>query len=179
QGLIIASGRKMRDALNDYILKARPKANALCVSRVGWHGSSFVYPDETINPPDGERLILQTMLDFDNGFKASGTLADWKAEIAEKASGNVVLIFGISVAFAAKLLKPLEIESGGFNLRGGSSKGKTTTLQVAASVDGSGGDRGGFVEGWKATANGLESMCERHNDSILPLDELSQCDPYV
>ncbi|MGH9935622.1 MAG: DUF927 domain-containing protein, partial [Blastocatellia bacterium] len=49
----------------------------------------------------------------------------------------------------------------------------------AASVDGEGVEKGGYVESWRATANGLEAVCERHNDSILPLDELAQCDPHI
>jgi len=63
--------------------------------------------------------------------------------------------------------------------RASSSQGKTTTVQVAASVDGDGAEKGGFVESWRATANGLEAVCERRNDSILPLDELAQCAPHV
>ncbi len=179
EGLCVGSSRRAKERLSDYIQLANPKERAICVTRPGWHNHAIVYPDETINPPDGEQIILQTTADFANGFKSSGTLDEWKSQVAQYCRKNPILIFGASTGFAAKLLHPVKVENGGFNLRGYSSLGKTTALQVAASVDGDGSEKGGFVEGWKATANGLESVCERHNDSILPLDELAQCDPHV
>src|SRR6266542_4093186 len=179
EGLCVGSSRRAKERLSDYIQLANPKERAICVTRPGWHNHAIVYPDETINPPDGEQIILQTTADFANGFKSSGTLDEWKSQVAQYCRKNPILIFGASTGFAAKLLHPVKVENGGFNLRGYSSLGKPTALQVAASVDGDGSEKGGFVEGWKATANGLESVCERHNDSILPLDELAQCDPHV
>lgn len=61
------------------------------------------------------------------------------------------------MAFAASLLQPLGEESGGFNLYGGSSMGKTTAQIVAGSVWG-GGTLSGFVRSWRATLNGVEGM---------------------
>lgn len=63
-------------------------------------------------------------------------------------------------------------DSGGFNLRGTSSSGKTTALRAAASVYGG----TGYVRQWRATANGLEAIAEAHNDCLLILDELAQID---
>ena len=34
-----------------------------------------------------------------------------------------------------------------------------------------------YARAWRATANGLESLASLHNDGLLILDELSQCDP--
>jgi uncharacterized protein (DUF927 family) len=65
------------------------------------------------------------------------------------------------------------MESGGFNLFGPSSKGKTTCAQVAGSVWGG----PSFSETWRATANGLEAICLAHNDALLVLDEQGQADP--
>jgi putative DNA primase/helicase len=40
-----------------------------------------------------------------------------------------------------------------------------------------GGGHNGFVQSWRATANGLEAIAELHNDLTLFLDELAQMDP--
>ena len=65
-------------------------------------------------------------------------------------------------------------DSGGFHLRGSSSTGKTTALKLAASVRGS---PESYVRTWRATSNGLEGIAAVHNDGLLILDELHQCDP--
>src|ERR1019366_3480339 len=69
-------------------------------------------------------------------------------------------------------------ESGGVHFVGATSTGKSTALMVGGSVLGGGG-RNGFVQSWRATANGLEAVAELHNDLTLFLDELSQIDPHV
>jgi len=66
----------------------------------------------------------------------------------------------------------LHAESGGFNLKGASSIGKSTALAVAASVWGS----QKFIHQWKSTGNALEAVAEARNHSLLCLDELSQVD---
>ena len=66
-------------------------------------------------------------------------------------------------------------ESGGFHLYGDSSGGKTTHLQVAASVYG--GPR--LVRSWRSTDNALESIAAAHSDGLLVLDEIGLCDPRI
>ena len=39
------------------------------------------------------------------------------------------------------------------------------------------GDPLTYARAWRATANGLEGLASLHNDGLLILDELSQCDP--
>jgi len=179
EGLIVGSSRKSKEKLGDYIQSSMPGVKARCVTRPGWHGAAYVDAAGAINAPDGEEIILQTSADWLRGFDSKGSLEDWKSQIGQYCRRNPLLLFGASAAFAAKVLGPLGIENAGFHLRDSSSKGKTTTVQVAASVDGDGAEKDGYVESWRATANGLEAVCERHNDSILPLDEISQCDPHV
>ena len=64
-------------------------------------------------------------------------------------------------------------EGGGVNFFGQSSRGKTTLLQIAASVWGRGASPG-YVRAWRATANGLEGAAASANDTALVLDELGQ-----
>ncbi len=177
-GLRIAPGSKARQLLNFYIQSSNPKARARCVSRTGWHKTSFVLPDETIGSDETisgsgkERIILQTTSLNSSDYLIAGTLDEWKEKVASLCKGNSRLVFSVSVAFAAPLLNLLGIESGGFHFRGASSTGKTTALYVGASVWG--GKE--YVQRWRATTNGIEALAASHNDALLCLDELSQVD---
>ena len=175
-GLILAPGRAPREKLHEYIATARPKARARCVGRIGWHGRRFVLHDETLGPDaDGEQVILQTGAPLDHAYAVAGKLAQWR-DLAAVADGNHLLLLAISLAFAGPLLHILELESGGFHLRGPSSSGKSTALAFAGSVWGGGGVRG-YVRQWRATDNALEGVAVLHSDTFLALDELGQVEP--
>ena len=174
-GLIISPGRKVRDLLTTYIQTAGTKAKSLCVSRVGWHGDTFVLPTETIGPDGAERVIFQTPYESEYLLDTAGTLDEWKRNVGQLCSGNSRLVFAASCAFAGPILALGGAESGGVHFVGPSSTGKSTTLYVAGSALG-GGSRTGFVQTWRATANGLEAVADLHNDLTLIVDELSQLD---
>ena len=82
--------------------------------------------------------------------------------------GNSRLVLAVSCAFAALLLHPAGAESGGLHFVGESSTGKTTALKVAASVFGA----PDYLQRWRATTNGLESLARLRSDTLLVLDEL-------
>lgn len=168
-GLELSTNRKARGLLDEYIQRARPEQVALCVERTGWQGGAFVLPDGVVGPTD-EMILFQTTARETPGFKTQGTLTDWQAHVAARCAGNSRLVFAVSMAFAAPLLALLGEESGGFNLVGGSSTGKSTALRAACSVWGEPGRK----QSWRATANGLEAVAQVHNDTLLCLDELAQ-----
>ena len=143
-------------------------------SRVGWHGKSFVLPEQTIAPA-GTELVLYHGGRVEHHYRQKGTLEQWIEEIGHLCIGNSRLVFAVALAFAGFLLRIIEQESGGFHFQGLSSIGKTTLLRVAGSVLG-GGEKG-FIRSWRATSNGLEAVAELHNDSLLCLDELGQVAP--
>jgi putative DNA primase/helicase len=173
-GLEIATSRRARALLMQYLQTARPEARARCASRTGWHDAVFVLPDRTIGDSQ-ERTLYQAATAAPNHFRQAGTLAEWQAEVAANCMGNSRLLFAVSAAFAPPLLEPAGIESGGFHVRGDSSSGKTTLLRVASSVWGS----PGYLQTWRATENGLEAVASAHCDCSLLLDELAQIDPRV
>jgi putative DNA primase/helicase len=174
-GLIISPGRKVRDFLTTYIQTTGTTAKRLSVSRVGWHGDTFVLPAETIGPEDAERVIFQSPYETEYLLDMAGTLEEWKRNVGQLCSGNSRLVFAASCAFAGPILALAGAECGGLHFVGPSSTGKSTALYVAGSVIGGGG-RNGFVQSWRATANGLEAVADFHNDLTLILDELSQLD---
>jgi uncharacterized protein (DUF927 family) len=175
-GLFIAPGKRARDLLTVYLQTTRTEARALCVTRIGWHGGTFVFPGETIGRSSAERVLFQTPHESEHLFNMAGTLDDWRANVGRFCRGNSRLIVAVSCAFAGPILALAGSESGGVNFRGRTSTGKTTALLVGGSVLGGGG-RNGFVQSWRATVNGLEAVAELHNDLCLYLDELAQIDP--
>ena len=171
-GLQISTMTKARNLLTQYIQTAKVEARARCVERTGWHDGSFVMPNKTIGNQQ-EKIIFQSAANTQSTFKQKGTLAAWQENIAKPCAGNSRLVFAISAAFASPLLDITGMESGGVHFRGDSSTGKTTALRVASSVWG-GLD---YLQRWRGTSNGLESLAAQHSDCLLVLDELSQVDP--
>jgi putative DNA primase/helicase len=173
-GLKIAP--RAKGQLKDYISAVNPSDKVLNVSRPGWYKSQsgprvFVMPNTVVGAGQDNGVVLQQDSYDPSAQKTGGSLDDWKTDIAGLCAGNDILTFSVSVAFAAPTLELLGKDSGGFHLYGLSSSGKSTALHVATSV------WGYPVQTWRTTDNALEDTAERHNDLLLPLDELSQVDP--
>ncbi len=176
-GVRITPGKLGREALIRYIQTVEPIDRILCVSQVGWCGDAFVLPDETIGNACGNRVVFQEAHGHtDHHYNLSGTLDEWQGKVSRWCVGNSRLVFAVSCAFASPLLDIANVDAGGFHFRGSSSCGKTTALLAAGSVWGGGGLEG-FVQSWRATANGLEATAALHNNTLLCLDELGQLDP--
>jgi uncharacterized protein (DUF927 family) len=175
-GMILPPEVGPRKHLLRYLSQAatRISRRVRSVDSLGWQGRAFILPNgETVGDPlEPVRFVGETPGTRDQA--RAGTLDNWKSEVASYAVGNPRLAFGIACAFAGPLLGMLRPDGGGgFNLQGASSKGKTTVLEVAASVWQSPDQ----VPTWRATSNGLEGIAAARNDGFLPLDELSQVDP--
>lgn len=204
EGLAFSSGQRAKNLLGRFLTEYQTRRRIRCVPRTGWHGGAFVLPDEILytknlvgrvgrvgqeatgadlrasdktftmsDVSDGEQLVLQTRT-AGNPFRTAGTLDGWRNSVGAWTVGNSRLMLAVCAAFAAPLLEMSGMESGGFNYSGQSSSGKTTALVVAASVWGRGSSSGGFVQNWRATANGLEGMASLHSDVLLALDEIGQ-----
>jgi uncharacterized protein (DUF927 family) len=181
-GLYVATLDHARRALVQFLAEVATERRVRTVPRCGWHGQPprvYVLPDAVFGTvPEGERLYL----DLDPRptiFRMADSLDGWKAEVSALCVGNSRLLFAVSAAFAAPLLPLLGEEGGGINLRGESSKGKTTIIDVAASVWEAPSKTGpdAFVRPWRATANAIEWVAQSHNHALLPMDELGQAEP--
>lgn len=124
-----------------------------------------------------ERILWQNTSGIEHALKVKGTLPEWQEHVAGLCAGNSRLAFSVSIAPAASLLYWFGEESGGFNLVGDSSIGKTTVQRIAGSFWGGSNRPGGYLRSWRSTANGLEAMAQIHCDCLLCLDELSQVEP--
>ncbi|WP_308388646.1 DUF927 domain-containing protein [Acidithiobacillus sp. AMEEHan] len=152
-----------------WLLAEYPKEKLTAVSSVGWTASSFVLPARIVG---NDKLVFQNEGAADH-FSTKGTVAEWREQVGRYLAGNPLLILAASAALAGPLLHPTGRQGGGIHLVGDSSTGKSTALQVAASVWGA----PDFTRTWRATANGLEGAAGEVNDTCLILDEISQADP--
>jgi hypothetical protein len=73
-GVEIAPGHRTRERLHEYLLTTKPAARVRCVSRVGWHGPSFVLPDATFGGGPVTRTLLQSVSAMEHAFRVSGSL---------------------------------------------------------------------------------------------------------
>ncbi len=162
-----------RKKLMDFLSAVRPSRRIRCVPRTGWDKAAYILPDGVYGDTSGENVVLQSAHHGDL-YRTAGSLDGWK-EIAALSIGNSRLSFALCAAFAGPLLRLAGLEGGGFSFEGGSSSGKTTALQIAASVWG--GPE--HVRSWRATDNGLENIAVLHNDNVLILDEVGQVNGKV
>lgn len=175
-GLRIAPSPRARNLLTQYIQTREPGRYATCTDRIGWHGHAFVLPHQTIGTDDeGQQIVFQSDNAIENTFRVRGTPDEWRNRVAAWCEGNTRLVFAVCCAFAAPLMRPVGMESGGFHFRGDSSSGKTTALRVAGSVYGG----RNYMQRWRTTDNALEAIAAQHCDGLLILDELAQVDPKV
>lgn len=168
KGFIMKWNGLEKRKLIEYLLTSVPSNEITIVESTGYHNDIYIRPDEVIG--DNKKQVMLCPEAKDEAFATFGTLDDWIKNISAYCSGNSRLMFSASLAFASLLLKPCNLQSGGFHLAGTSSTGKTTCLRVASSIFGS----PQYLKTWRATDNALESIAFKRNDALLVLDELSE-----
>jgi len=179
RGELLAMGVEIdpfaRHLLGVYLQDKAPKRRIQCALQTGWSNTefkAFVLPDTVIGP-QGAGVAYQSGERGIEEYTTAGTLAGWQAGMAAMAVGNPLLVLALSAAFAGPVLARCNAESGGIHLIGDSSTGKTTAIEAACSVWGG----PNFKRSWRTTGNGLEGAAALFNDSLLALDEISECDP--
>ena len=169
QGLSMDTDNKA--LLPRYLNNYHPKDTLEIATQTGWHKGAYILPNRCIG---SDKYFYQSEnFHTDIPYRQSGTLAEWQQQVARYCVDNPLLILSVCCAFAGALLKPAHQQGGGFHLVGGSSKGKTTGLEVGCSVHGD----SSYKRTWKATGNGMEATAAMHNDGFLALDEMGECEP--
>ena len=152
--------------LQRYLLQEIVKAPAgICVDTTGWHDGVYVTQDWSVGT-NSEPYYYAGQLN-DSMLKSAGTSAQWQSQVGALCIGNPLMVFVVGVALSAPLLHPAAVENGIFHLVGPSSSGKTSLLELAASVY---SDRS-CVRSWISTANGLAAVAAEQHDMLLALDE--------
>ncbi len=164
--------RKHIELFADYLQSSTSTDCKVCATQIGWFEGTFVLPTMVIGP-QSERIVFQGNQRQPQEYEQKGSLAQWQSAVAARAIGNPLLELAISISFAGPLLQKCNGESGGVHLFGDSSTGKTTALEVAASTWGGPSHK----RSWRATVNGMEAAALLCNDTLLVIDEVSQCHP--
>ncbi|MEE4384048.1 MAG: DUF927 domain-containing protein [Pseudomonadales bacterium] len=187
-----------RARLMEYLASWQPPQRVQSVRRLGWHQADdgppiFVLPPNRVlgareaspdRPGAPPRLIYQpeSLSPSSASIRPGGSPDSWRREVAQVATEHPMALFALCVGLSGPLLDIAGVPSGGFNLFGRSSRGKTTALQLAASVWGRAAEPGAadasFILTWNQTGNAFEATAAAHNDTLLVLDELGQCDPF-
>ena len=166
----VCPGEASRSRFAELLIESKPSVLKSCVSKTGWHGETYV--TQTGSVVGDVDIVLTGSVKPMKAY--AGTLEEWRRHVAKYAPGNSRLAFSISAAFAAPMMHSVDAESGGFGLVNLTSCGKSTCQLAAASVYAKASD---YKESWRATSNGLEALCARHNDALLILDEMGEADP--
>jgi len=183
-GLLVVPGREkaLIEYLGSFVTDERIKS----VSKLGWMDEhtkhpTYVLPNQIITLSNPEKVIFQPEQNSSSiiTIHSKGNLDQWKSFVADQCRGNDLLIFSLCVGFASPLQFFANAENSGFHLYGETSQGKTTALQVAATIFGSGADPGAssasYIHRWNSTSNALEGLAAAHNDGLLALDEMGSC----
>ncbi len=171
----------------ELIMRSNSDERLNITSDMGWDDDSMMFVGaEEIISPDHVTEEEHTAYMPKNGGKisemsSSGSLEEWQENVAKPCALIPLQVFAILAALASCLLRWVNLDVGGFSVHSLTSRGKTTLLQIFASVFGNGSDpnAGGdsCIRRWDSTANGLEGMAAKHNDIGLPLDEIGAKDP--
>ncbi len=176
QGLNITTNSRQRSYLDTYIQDYPIQKRALCVDKLGWHDKQYILPDGAIGGDNKQLIVYQSAHAINSTIAQKGTLAQWRDELCKPLAEQSRFVFSIACAFAGQLLELLDDDGGGFHIVGSSTMGKSLSLKVAASVW---GNPDKYVKTWRSTDNALEGTASEHNDSFLPLDEISECDSKI
>ena len=180
-GLMAGSHKYSKSRLQRYLEAATPLKRVVSVSRIGWHGDTYVLPDRSYSPDGTEYdVVLQTSSTTRNAFNIGGIFDGWQ-KLAKLCIDNSRLVCPLCAAFAAPLLELIGEESGGLHLVGISSIGKTTILLVASSPCGGSTSEAvkGYINQWLATDNAVEGLAVMRCDALLCLDEMGQVDGKI
>ena len=179
-GVKVENEPKLQRYFIKYLMYSPSKTEYICTDSIGWMDEDiYVLPGGKVITNKKDKNVLFQSEDYITELKSSGNFEEWQ-KASKLIHGNSRFVLAESMAFAAPLLGllPNSLEGGGINLIGASGGGKTTALQIAASVWGNPDTRAkdSFIETWDSTKNGYEPICYNHNHCLLPIDEMGQCD---
>lgn len=149
------------------------------VKRSGFvDGKAFVRGNTVICPQDSgsEYLIQYRGERSGKGMTSRGTLDSYTQNVLSQVTAPP-LKFGVLLGLAAPLADLLSFEGGGVHIEGMSGTGKSTILQLGASVFGSGSDPGegaseSSISSWNSSANSFDLTLPLHAGCGQFLDEL-------
>lgn len=173
-GAILPSNGSLLKTLLNTTARATCSQELVYAAQGGWtkNGKAFVRYDKVIGKPTSRIVGFRRSKPNDprGMLKRRGSVASWLASVATPAQSSSILMFCISAALAAALLKMAGSGTFGFCLFGKSRSGKTLATLVAGSVIGSGSAT--HLLDWNATENRLQEQLPEFNDCLAPIDDV-------
>lgn len=173
-GAILPTGRALLKPLLEAVAGTLCSVELVYAAQGGWtkNGKAFVRFDKAIGQPLANIVGFRRPRtnDLRTVVKRYGSVGSWKSAVAAPAQSSSILMFSISAAFAAPILKVLGMNTFGFCMFGESRSGKTLATVAAGSVIGKG--TVAHLLDWNATDNRLQEQLPELNDCIAPIDDL-------
>ncbi|MDD0823105.1 DUF927 domain-containing protein [Mannheimia sp. AT1] len=143
----------------------------------GWkeENNGYLLPNGEMIGQIEQPIFFLKNNDGEDPYSTKGTLESWQTEIGQYLKGNHCLILAIATALASPLLRILNIQSFGVHLYDDSSKGKTTSLNIANSIW---GNPLLLNKKWDQTNVAIMNNAQNRNDNFLTLDEIGQAANY-
>lgn len=156
-----------------------PRIDTLLVDRTGWYNGAFLHPSGTsvhaLSAEAGATRKLRMRGGTQAGEWRGGTLDGWKAAVApvfeDDANGREQFALGVMAGCAGAVAGFVGLT--GFpilNLHGNTSRGKSTSLMLAASACGAPNQKGAY-HSLRKTDNGMESILAARSGITIAFDE--------
>jgi putative DNA primase/helicase len=151
-------------------LSVQNPAGRIAVTVVpGWHEIRYVLPDMIASPTGddwtchfyrNDNVLLPNLV-------CSGDRAGWQKHVVKSCRTSSRLRLAMGAAFAAPILRKVNLDTFGFYFVGKTSKGKTLCLKVAGSVAGLNAEGG--PTSWDGTPTGFQHLALGHRDNVMPV----------
>lgn len=168
----------------NYLYKQRPEKVYQCLTTTGWHTLNnkvtrvYASPYNIYGTDEPTvRYMPHRVHPSHKNIYPSCSVNDQKEKVADMCINSPVLLFAIGHALSALMATPLKRDCLSVHWYGATTSGKTTTLQVAASIMGNGSapntdPDSTSLQTWNTTSNALELLATGFNDMLLVVDEL-------
>lgn len=174
-GIMLPPGKK-RTAFFEQLSSFHDYNDQHIVDQTGWHEGRFALGDGTQIVPDGLAPLPSMLEKQPRKWTSHGTVKGWKRGVASPLTDQHIPMFVIMFALVAPIMRFIDCWTNpGIELVGGRGTGKSTLLEIAASIYGGtgGGEDFRFWETWNTTVAGMETLLAGHANCLLPLDELN------
>ncbi|WP_338803120.1 DUF927 domain-containing protein [Xenorhabdus griffiniae] len=170
-GLLVTTKPALRQTLSDWLLRRDFGEEWSITRKSGWHKGAYIMPDGSIIGKPEQPVLFNGQSAAAAAYQMSGTVENWRNDVARLANGNIFMMFAIGTALAAPMTGITQADSFGIHFYAQSTAGKSTSADMAASLYGH-PDLQRLT--WYGTEYGIANEAVAHNDGLLYLDEIGQ-----
>ena len=141
----------------------------MSTSRLGWVNGSFMPYEQSVifDNEDNLRTLFESI-------HPEGSYKKWlKCVLGERKNHRIELLIYLAAAFASVLVEPLGILPFVVDLWGGTGRGKTVALMIAASIWAN-PNEGEYITDAKSTQNSIEIRLGALNSLPMIIDDMAQ-----